>query len=449
MNSLSGRPLDEIPLRRAKLVLITLLLIATVALLGYRGAARGFQQCSDFGLYYCSAVAFLQTGDSYSPEPLRAIAEHRGVPTNVIENAIAPPLCYVPLLPLALLPWALAKPIWVVVNLICVGLLFLWLRKLSGLEGPSDKIAVLGLAAIVTGLAPLQTNIAFGQLAVVATAGIVGAIYYAGQGRAILAAMLYILAGLLKPQLAIAFAVYWLYCREWKLIGYTAGVGGLIAVLTILWLHWKNPLWFDIWQTNLVRLTNQGRASDFTRTRSFIFADLRVPLYAIFMSKPAATAVAWFITLGLGLTASVRLRSIRTSGTQLAPPDQSRHRLHIAAIVACLGMLPIYHVYYDATIMLIPAAWAIGEWHDRKSKPALATLLLLMSMLIPGQSLLNKLAQQGAPPEWIIQGLLYKAILLPHLSWLILGCMVCLIIALYTQAGYTTKTRDTITSLDP
>lgn len=429
MSQSNIQPNERLQKRTGLFWVFMLLCVLAVGMLTYRGLYRGFFSGSDFGLYYSSTVAMVQTGDPYSPKPLRDIAEENGVPTSVIENAIAPPICYTPLLPYAALPWPAARVLWACTNLVGVMLLWYWLMDLARIPRNRLSLEWLAMTFLVAGFAPLQTNIAFGQLAVLATAGIVGSIALAQQGRTRTAAGLYVLAGLLKPQLAIAFALYWVFKREWRVIAYTASIGLVITLLTLGWLQFKNPDWFNAFQSNLQRLTQDGGASDYTRNGAYIFSDLRAPLFAMSQSKMIAGAMAWAITIALGVVAYFRLR-----GEQANQRPNQLHRplydLHLAGLVACLGLLPIYHVYYDSAILLLPAAWAIATLAHTRVWQAMTTLLLFAPMLIPGQPLLNYLERRGTLPTTVSESAVYQWFILPHLPWLTIAIAACMIMYL-------------------
>lgn len=413
---------------RSKLWLVGLFCVLALSMLAYRGLYRGLTNSSDLGLYYCSTVAMVQTGDPYSPDELRELAERTGAPTQFIDRAIAPPICYTPLLPFAALPWPAARILWAGANLFAVFMLWYWLTALARIPRKRLSIGMLGLAAFVAGFAPLQTNIAFGQLAVLASAAVVGAIALAQQGKTRSAAGLYVLAGLLKPQLAIAFGIYWLYKREWRLIAYTIGIGLGITLLTLGWLQFKNPDWWAAYADNFTRLTREGGASDYTREGAFIFSDLRVPMYTIFHSKSIAASMAWTVTILLGLMAYLRITRGR-SATQNNQVDRSLQDLHVSGLVACLGMLPIYHVYYDSTILLLTAAWAIATLCYARSWQPIAVLLLLAPMLIPGQPMLNYMARRDILPAWLIESTPYQWFILPHLPWLTIAIALCMMMS--------------------
>ena len=418
--------LEQTPRSRSKLLLLGVLLLVALSMLAYRGLYRGFTAGTDFGLYYCSTIAMIQTGDPYSPEPLRELAEQRGAPTNAIENAIAPPVCYTPLLPFAAMPWEAARALWVLINLLAVFMLWYWLAGLAQIPRSHLSLSTLGLAAIVAGFAPLQTNIAYGQLAVTASASIIGSIAFAQQGRTRTAAVLFVLGGLLKPQLAIGFCLYWLYKREWRLLGYTACYGLGITLLTLGWLQIKNPMWYEAWQGNIQRLASGGGASDYARTASFIFSDLRVPLYVILQSRLLAAALAWVVTIGLGVLACTRVR-LRPTKHRHKDAGNALHDLRAAGMIACLGMLPIYHVYYDTTILLLPAAWAIAIYAKNRAWPALLILLMIVPMLVPGQPLLHYLEGKGFLPGPLVATPFYRGFVLQHLPWLTIGIFLCLL----------------------
>jgi len=283
-------------------------------------------------------------------------------------------------------------------------------------------------AGCVFGFAPLQTCVSFGQLAVVSSAACAGALFFEQRNTPLLTAALWTLAGLLKPQIAAALLLYFLYRRQWRIILATFIGGSVITLLAAGWLQLNDPAWYGAWADNVYRLTHGG-ASDFARPKSsYIFSNLQVPIYILFGSKAVANASAWGITLALGAFALWRLRLLK----QLRSSTKSVDSLGLAALCITLGLIPFYHVYYDHTALLVTAAWAIGKRVANSPNKAwiYAILLVLLPMFLPGQVILNLLAHREVIPVGIGQNALFRAFVIAQLPWLTLILGVLLIPAL-------------------
>lgn len=430
--------------RRVLYAAAALFLLLASALLGVRGASRAWQSSSDFGLYYSSTVALVQGEDPYTPAGLEAIAEARGVPTQVIGNAIAPPFTYVPLLPFALLDWPAAKALWLACNLAGAALLFYWLARLAGIPLALGRPITLVWAGWVVGFAPLQTCIGFAQLAVLSSACCAGALLYHREGRWRAASVLWLVAGLLKPQLAAPLLLFFLYQRSWRVIGATFVGGAIVALAAAGWLQWQSPGWFAAWADNIDRLT-RGGASDFARGKNpYIFSNLQLPLYLMLGSKALANALAWSIAAGLYLLTLVLLKrpqpvSDDNNGKHNddASPLARQRLTALAALCIMIGLLPVYHVYYDHTLALVAVAWALGVLArpGDSRRWAWGVLVLCLALLVPGQTALNHVAERGLLPDALLDTLVFRAVLAPHLPWLTLAICIVLLAWLVRRAA--------------
>lgn len=406
---------------------VVFLLLATAVFVA-RGPGRALSNSADFGLYYCSTAAVLNGDDPYTADPLRALAEARGVPTNFIDNAIAPPFSYAPIVPFAVLGWPAAKALWLVCNLAAAALLFVWLARLAGIPLSSRRPVTLVWAGWVVGFAPLQTCIGFGQLAVLSAALCAGALYFDQRGRWRVAAALWCVAGLLKPQLAAPLMAYFIYRRQWRLIAATTLAGIVVTLAVVGWLQFNDPGWYDAWAGNIDRLT-AGGASDFARPDNpYIFGNLQLPIYILSGSKPVANALAWAAAAALAVLAVWRLRRPSDPPT----PRTDHDHLGIAALCLAIGLLPIYHVYYDHTVLLAAVAWALGLYAalGPSRTGAWAIPALSAALLLPGQTALFKLSKDGVIPAGLAESAGFRALAIAHLPWLTAAVCVVLIVQL-------------------
>jgi hypothetical protein len=418
-----------------------ILLAITAGLFAYRGPVRALQRgAPDYALYYASTRAWLQGRNCWDPTVLEEVTRGQELPTGLFENALAPPMSYVPLVPLALLDYRLSLAIWTALN--CLGVLVM-LKMLAILAhlplSPRCPRCVL-MTAFVLGLAPLQTCIGFGQLAVLALAFSVVALVLDKADRRVPAGLCFALSALLKPQLAVGFLLYWVLLKRWRvLVPAGIAVAAVSAAACVrLWL--SLPGWLQAYRAQSRAMLQGGYGDYASRTSAYIYAQLQFPLFRIFHSKLWASAVAWTLAGGLLVWLIVILRTRYADRWK----KQDKARLLTVCALGLWQILPIYHVYYDAAVAALPIAWACAELfigHQR----GLAKLFLVLSagLLLPIAPGLNWLARRGHlgsfPQTWI-----YQSVVVAYLPWLLLVMTFVLLAALRGQAGQPPATTNSI-----
>jgi hypothetical protein len=404
------------------------LLAAAVAELGCRGPARALQMdgSTDLSLYYCCAKAWVQGADPYDLAVLKAIARQSGdAPQGLLNNAISPPVSFVVLAPLALLPWQAAKVVWLLANLALTAAMLHWLIRLVGMSW--SRTGTIVLAALVLALAPIHTCLCLGQLALAAAALLVGALYFQRKPRTVLEGVLLALAGLLKPQMVAIFAVYWLYRRRWGALAVAAVLALAVTAVTVGRLQLAGTeQWFASWRAN-VQACFRGGACDYAAAgQARIFLNLQNPAYAIFGDRTAATAVAWAFTGGCLLAGLLAWRRLR---------DKGGCELLALALLGVAGLMPIYHVFYDAVILVLPLAWAVRSLAGGLRPYALTAIALILPFLVSGAAALTRLAADGRLPAGWADAWWWRTLVLPHQPYLLAVLAVVLVAALFRTAA--------------
>jgi len=405
-------------------VLAWLLLVAAAAMFCYRGPWRAMRSGTDFALYYCSSVAWAEGSNPYAPGNLRDIAARSGgAPAALLDNAVSPPVTYVLLSPLALLPWRQAQGAWLGLNLLLTaGMLWSLLRLADVRPGSARGVLLL---ALILGLAPLHTGLKHGQMALACTALLVGAIHARQVGREGAAGMLLAAAGLLKPQIVLFFGLYWLCRKRWRAVLTAGAVAGIVTAVAFLRLHLAGVPWWPQWQENISRCFHGGYCDYAAPDHAHIFINLQHPLYAIFGSREAATWIGWALTAAL---ASAGLAAWwRTS-------DGPRHELSILAFLAVVCLLPVYHVFYDAVTLVLVLCWAVSVWNTPLRPHALAAILLTLPFMVSGAAALHVLAETGRVPAGWAGTWWWRTLLLPHQPYLLTAIGAVLVSALFRAA---------------
>jgi len=107
-----------------------------------------------------------------------------------------------------------------------------------------------------------------------------------------------------------------------------------------------------------------------------------------------------------------------------------RSELLAYSVVAVLTLLCAYHRFYDAVFLILPLAWAFGEFRTTLRHQAIASVVLIMVFLIPGASLLFSLVKWGWVPASISQAWWWQALVMPHQVYTITAVAFCLLWAL-------------------
>jgi hypothetical protein len=400
------------------------MLLLALGELTVRGPLRALDESPDLGLYYCSARAMMSGADPYDLPTLQQIARQTGAPGKLLAYAIAPPTCLVPLLPLAVLDWPQAKAVWMAANLLLAGALVAALAALSGTPpGARSPLGIL-LAALVVGMAPLQTCIGLGQFSVAGVAWVAGGLYAEKRGRPALAGAMMALAACYKPQIAAFFLAYWLLRRRWKGLGAAVLVGGVAAAICALQLRGVSPAFLSSWGENLQRASAGGIADVANPGQGHNFINLQYPLHQWSLGPGLSSILAWAFAAGVAGGAAWAWRR---------RPSQ-RDELLMAALIAVVSLLPIYHVWYDAALLSIPLCWGLAalerpglRWHAR------ATVLLILPFLLPGAAILQSLGPGYLPARvwssWWMQGLL-----VPYQAYLAAALAIVLLAAVWRQS---------------
>lgn len=219
------------PGHRRVLVLGLVVYVIAAGVLVENGVATAFVRANmyDYLCFHGGAVGLLKGVNYYDPDVATQIGEElgRGRFTNVY-----PPLSSLMFAPLALLPWTVAKRIWLVISLIA---LFAFIRLLGrwfleDLEGPTRIIwgAVGGL--LLVSFYSLGHSLQVGQATMVNALLIMAVLVLADRGLDRQAAGVLSIAVFFKPT-AVILVLYAALKRRWRLVGYA--IAGIVVLMAL------------------------------------------------------------------------------------------------------------------------------------------------------------------------------------------------------------------------
>jgi hypothetical protein len=109
--------------------------------------------------------------------------------------------------------------------------------------------------------------------------------------------------------------------------------------------------------------------------------------------------------------------------------------LALSSLLA-LSLIPFYHRSYDSGLAVFALCWCLGESTGRVKWPARAAFLLLLVLLLPGQSVL--LRTHSSVPGWVSSSWWWNVVLAPYAVWTLLALNSVLLYA-YARSGQSAR----------
>lgn len=425
-------------------IIIAVLLLCAGAEFIVRGPLR-FAHAANFNDFispYIQTRAFLSGIDPYSSQNLLRLwpadSEHydflahdfaegtlvykHGIPTAY------PLTAFVLLIPVAALPWTIAHPVWLVITVFSFAVAVVSLMRMARLF-PSTRRSLIFLI-LALALAPFHTGLAAGSIVTVAVAACAAAVCAAEHDRDVLAAVLLAVAVSLKPQIGLPFLFYYLLRRRWRIATVSAGVVAILAVLALVRLTASGMPWLQNYLYDNRVLLGPGSLGDFTEKDPLRFGlvNFQVAAYTILQNRDHAMVAAFAVAAVAGL---IWLLLFFRSGNE-------HNALLELSTLALLSLIPVYHRFYDAALLIFPLAWSLTALTAQNgrvrvlARSILAVIILVF--LVPGGTILEQFQQAGhftaVRNYWW-----WKTLVLPHESWGILLLGLLLLRSMQIQAS--------------
>jgi len=417
---------------RSRLRLPVLCLLSCLAVLEFsaRGPFRALGSSRDFNDFiapYAQTRVWLSGRDPYAPSTLRelwpvfpgpsfllkesvdgTLPAKRGFPSPYLD--IAFPL----LLPIAELPWRVAIWVWVFMCHLALFVVASILIHLAGVRGRSQLALTIFVSALL--LAPIHTAIATSNIVTVVFALGMIAVLCLTKNRAEMAGVLLTGAIALKPTVAAPFAIYALVSRNrTKAITPAIVTAILLLFLTVIPQHGRT-LWWKSFVANNQSMFAPGAIDDFSTANPLHYqlVNLQAALFPILQNRGLTQ-------LGAALVFVVLLafwfRAVRRDG-QVGLLD--------LAILVSAALLPVYHRFTDAGLLLVPVVWALSEMKGERRRSVAGCLLLASPFLLPGATMLQEFSGRSAILQQLSRSRWWDWFILPHECWLIL--MLCIVL---------------------
>ena len=371
---------------------------------------------------YIQSRSWVKGLDPYSPQILRlfwprqtgqfeflkkeitdgSITVKRGIPTAY------PLTSFVLLSPIALLPWPTANLLWTAINIVLFAFALASLVTIAGWSSSDWRIFLFLALSLL--LAPFHTGIATGNPAIVTTELGIIAIGLASRRQDVGAGLILAIAVSLKPQIGLCFLFYYGLRQRWRICGVSSALAFALAAAGVLRLGIGKPWQQSYWADNRA-LFSIGSLADFTERNPMRFSliNLQVLVYSLIRSSAAADIGAVVLAGSLFVIWLFYHRKCR----------RDRDLLCVGTLLV-ISLLPIYHRFYDAALLVIPLCWAITKLPGRSWTPARIVFLFILPFLLPGASILEQMEERGIMPAAFAHSTFWNVIVMSHQVWLLM-----------------------------
>jgi hypothetical protein len=351
---------------------------------------------------------------------------------------VSPPPGLVMFAPIALLPPTISVWVWMVLCVALLALEFIALLRLARL--PAFSAAGMLMMACVLLMSPLRICFVAGQAAAPVASLIVLAVWAASEDRPRTAGILLAAAAALKLQVALPFMLIYLFIGRPRITLWGLAITLSILAIALIGLHVGGTHWFASWRSTLESVSRRGGLNDFdiTNVYNYELLNLQLPLGAMIASRMLVNTLSVLIAAVLTMIFLALLISRQHSAqTGIRRSGRSRDDLLIAATLAPLLLLPVYHRYYDGVVLALTIAWTFREvTRKRIAIPCTVGLLLLLSMFAP-HSVVPRLSERlhDKHLDSVVQSVWYNALVVPHRVWLLVLMTWTMLYALRRDAA--------------
>jgi hypothetical protein len=418
-------PIQRQPSRNLRIILWILIVLAG-AEFAVRGPIRYLNERSnwnDLSQNYTASKLWLKGQSPSDPENFVALWKQEGhsrLDLDDIRTHLAPPLGgLVVLAPIAALPYRTARIAWIILLTISVGATVWALARTTGL-GLND-LRMLAFAAACLAFAPFQTGLASGNTSIFVIALCALAIWAASERRDVAAAILFGIACAVKPQLGAFLVLYYLVRRRWRLFITSVATTLVLNVIAIVYLQMRGISWFEGYLHNARGFVSANPIDDFTTYNPARFAliNLQVPFYSITKNSYYSNWLAFGVA---GTLVCVWIYFVTRK-------EHAPEMLCLSAI-STVALLPVYHRFYDASLLSIPLCWCIAHAFATSETIERLGLVLLSLFLFPGSVILEQWATYGRIPDSIARSWWWNGVVMPHETWAILLMSVVFLYAI-------------------
>lgn len=415
-------PQPQPPATRNLKIILWILLFLSAAEFVVRGPVRflgWIAEWNDLSQNYTASKLWLYGQSPSDPKNFVALWKHEvgsRLDLTDIRTHLAPPLGgLVVMAPIAVFPWKVAKILWLLVLLTSFAATVCALARTAGFRWGETR--TLAFVAACLALAPFQTGIASGNQTILVVGLCMTAIWAAHKRRETAAGVLFGIACSVKPQIGAFLVLYYLVRRRWHLFATAVGTTAGLVLVAVLYLWLRGASWIQDYLHNARGFVSANHIDDFSTANPARFAliNLQVPMFSITGNPSSANLLAFVVATCL-----------IAAWLYFVVKNQQTPELLSLGAVSIIALLPVYHRFYDAALLVVPLCWCMTATRGRMRAIAKATLILMIPFLLPGATFLQQLVIRGQVPGEFTQAWWWNCFVMPHETWALL--FLCLVL---------------------
>ncbi|MBW8869500.1 MAG: hypothetical protein JF563_01765 [Acidobacteriales bacterium] len=175
--------------------------------------------------------------------------------------------------------------------------------------------------------------------------------------------------------------------------------------------------WLPSFAENGKRLFASGTVYDFSSANPLRFDLVNAQ---VLLSQLLSSQMSQFVAVGITVSVVLLWLHFRKTAAH-------QSRLLDLAILSAAMLVPLYHRFYDAGLLIFAVAWAIKELSISASKYAILTLVAATPFLIPGAAVLRFLAKNNSAVAGLSETFWWKFLIAPHQAWMVLIILTVLL----------------------
>ena len=347
--------------------LLLAVLIGTFVVLGFIPAWHKMN--TDFPNYYIAAAIHRQgipLDRAYEWRWFQRHKDYLQIDQPLVGFAPHPPLCALPMLPLASLPPLEAKRVWLVLNLGFLALALWFLGQVTQL--PWRRVLLLAFLCIL----PLRENFLYGQYYLLILLLLCAAYYAAQRGRNSTSGTLLAAAASLKI-FPVFFLILFVRKRNWRAVAGLAVAGASLAALSIAIFGW------NVHKIYLDEVLPRALHGELVGPYVLQWNSFTALCHRLFLSEPEWNPAPWFASVTAYALVQALLATILLFSFLLSTgddEDRDNQAWEWATYLPLLILLSSMPTAYHHCILIFTAIVGI-DLMLRSRKPVSAVLLVI------------------------------------------------------------------------
>jgi hypothetical protein len=336
-------------------------------------------------------------------------------------GGIYPPTTSLLMMPITYFHWNTAKKIWMIWTLFVFVVTMYLLKRHLLVKFNNSKRLKFSLIALLA-FSPFHTGIALGQVSIIVICFMILSFLYYLKGYITIPAFLLAISVGIKPQLALFLVIFYILKKKYKIVIFFGAIYASIVIFSEIY-----PLIIDgnqlgsSWTMWLRRVfagygITGGERFIYTDIDKFSTVNIQVLISQFFDNSFLVKIISftiYFVMILIFIYEYFR--------------NKENDDFVIFSVLSILMLLPVYHRFYDASLLIVPLIWSILRLKENKAEINMSILtFLLLIFSVPGGTILILLTPHL--PQLISTSFVWNFIVLPHQVWILLSSYMLMII---------------------